>query len=266
MIEKIDGAPTLRDWPVRIWDEGEIQPLYRPHLEFWLKQGLSLEHLLFVPALPYQKKSVEYMLAVRDGEILLLCREGDTGITPVCIRRDQLRYAALITELLYSRLDLYWSDGGAIHCSSAAFNRTTLDLFLPALHTLLGLPMDFDCRQAAEAHPRPSALANEHYALYQFALDAYRLGPEIRECHWRYLRPAFFRRKKASEDAAVLSCCMQNGLFIQRMLGNRLAAYYFPWRTIGSSSEYRSAGADTWEIFLDGQIGEQRSAVKFLLL
>lgn len=268
LLRRIDKSPTIKDWPVRIWALQEIKPAYLPYLEPWLSQGLALEHLIFVPELPYGKGTPEYMLAIREGEVLFLCPNAGRAIETALVQRERLLYLLYRTDLLLNWLDFcLLGKNGEPRILSAPFNRTTLHLFLPALNTLLGLPMNFDVLAEVQKSPVPKALKEENYAVYNHAADALRLGPSITEYHGRRLRLPILRRLKKHEQACVYSFPMERGLFLQKLDGYQTAAYYFPWKSVGEGSEYGSAEAQEWEILLPCPNGIQKqSAVKFPLI
>lgn len=267
LLRLIDKSPTIKDWPVRIWEPAEIKPAYLPCLEPWLRQGLALEHLVFVPELPYGKGTPEYMMAVREGQVLLLCPGPGGSIQTDLALRERLLYILYRTDLLLNWLEFcVRGDDGAPRILTAPFNRTTLHLFLPALNTLLGLPFDFDVLAQAKKSPVPRALKEENYAVYNHAPNALRLGPEITEYHGRRLLLPLFRRLKRHEQACVYSFPMEQGLFLQKLDGYRTEGYYFPWAAVGKETEYCSEKTPEWEIFLASSDGSSRhSAVKFFL-
>lgn len=240
-----DGKPTLSNWPVRIWDKSEIKPEYIPFLNDLFLEGLELQHLIFVPSFSY---TCEYMLAIIPGKIRIISKSKSGYITAETILKEQILYITHVIELLYSRIDFHWYDGQNHRCSSVAFNRTTLDLFLPAVHTLLGLPYNFDCNEAESKCKRPDRLFNEDYALYQYSVNAYRMGEQINSYYRRFIKMPLIRRLKKHEPTRILSCPMERGLFIQVLDILFTGAFYFPWKFVSASSDYSSNESDKWEI------------------
>lgn len=257
---KTDGKPTLSSWPVRIWDKSEIKPEYMPFLDDLFENGLELEHLIFVPAFLYTH---EYMMAVTEGQVRIISK-GKTGeLTCETVKAGQLLYIKHVIELLYSRIDFYWFDGQKLHCSSAAFNRTTLDLFLPAIHTLLGLPFNFSCDEAESRENRPDKLFSEDYALYQYSINAYRMGDRLKTYYRRFVKMSLLRRLKRHEPTRILSCPMEKGLFIQVLDVLFTSAFYCPWRSVSSSSDYSSYDTDSWAVNItDGLSRSEDKIVK----
>ena len=259
--DNVDSAATMSSWPVRVWEESWIPQQYRLLLRPWLDAGLPLDHLVYVPRLKYVRGSREYLLAVRDGEVLILMDYGRGGVEQTLVSRQGLLAVAHTRDLLSSSLEFLWDDGG-LRQVTIPFNRAREELFLPALNTLLGAAEDLS--GAREAASRPAALRAQSYALYNFAEDAYRLGPAIRE--WRSGALVRSRREmKQQSSAEALACRLERGLFLLEFRGTKAAAAYYPQQDPAFTTGWDEAGHPTWQVRLPGVPGTNPLARRLVL-
>lgn len=259
--DNVDSAATMSSWPVRVWEENGIPRQYRLLLRPWLDAGLPLDHLVYVPKLKYARGSREYLLAARDGEVLILMDYGRGGVEQTLVTRQGLRAVAHTRDLLSSSLEFLWDDGG-LRQVTVPFNRAREELFLSALNTLLGAADDFD--GGAQAAQRPAALRAQSYALYNFAGDAYRLGPAISE--WRSGALLRSRREiKQQNSAEALACRLEKGLFLLEFRGTKAAAVYYPQRDAAFTTGWDEDGHPTWQVRVPGVPGTNPLARRLTL-
>lgn len=260
----VDSAATMSSWPVRVWEESEIPQKYRLLLRPWLDAGLPLDHLIYVPKLKYARGSREYLLAVRDGEVLILMDYGRGGVEQTLVTRQGLLAAAHTRDLLSSSLEFLWDDG-MLRQVTIPFNRAREELFLPVLNTLLGAADAFGCAAAQQAAPRPAALRAQSYALYNFAGDAYRLGPAILEWRSGTLFRSRREQKKQNTAAEALACRLERGLFLLEFRGTKAAAAYYPRQDTVFSARWDEDGRPTWQLRLRGVPGTNPLARRLTL-
>ena len=76
---RINHIPTLNDWPLELETKEDIPEKYKEFLTGW-KEGGSTDYIVKVPKLPYRKSCYEYLLCVRDGEVMILKDMATSGI------------------------------------------------------------------------------------------------------------------------------------------------------------------------------------------
>ncbi|OUP49120.1 hypothetical protein [Lachnoclostridium sp. An181] len=244
---RINHTPTLNDWPLELEKKEDIPEKYREFLSGWKEEG-SRDYIVKVPKLPYRKSYYEYLLCVRDGEVLILKDLAASGIQKYSLTREMVVYIAHVTELLYSRIDMFvWKDG-ALQCIDFAFNRTTWALFAPALNELLGINRTFRYQDEIKVDSRPEHLFKEQHGLYHYCTSSYRLGDTIKKCAWSGYKIPFWKRIGKPQDSCVMWCEMERGMYMLDISTYGTTDYYFPWKYWSADNDLHSTDMKEWSV------------------
>ena len=180
----LDGKPTMAEWPVRIWAEDEVKEEFRPHLERWMRGAFEDYQLVYAPKRSTVSGSSAYLFGYGLEEILCL-RQSSSGVEPTRLRRGEIREAVVERNLLNMELALRYSEGAQAKVLAFPYIASVYYLYDPFLNWILGRPLDFMPQAAEKEHPRPEKLFQESLAMYNFSLDAYRLGDGFTEYAYR---------------------------------------------------------------------------------
>ena len=182
----LDGKPTMAEWPVRIWAEDEIKDEFRPQVRRWTQGKLDDYQFVYAPKRSTVPDSFAYLFGYGMDRLLYL-RQVSDSVEPTELCRGQIQKIDLERNLLNVEL--------VIHCEEQSrpeslrlhfpYIASVYYLYDPFLNWLLGLPCDFMPLQAERESPRPEKLYHESLALYNFSLDAYRLGGGFTEYKYR---------------------------------------------------------------------------------
>ena len=194
---RVDGRPTVSEWPVRIWSAGEIPEQYAEAVNAWIKGAFSDYQFVHAPKRRTSQQSYAYVFGYGKDRILFF-RESETG-GEAAIRKEEIlrqQIAAVSVEYLYD----------------------------PFLNWILGREKEFMPGVAEREHPRPRKLYHESLAMFNFSLEAYRLGDGFDD--YRYESKVHRRKwlpgKKTLEEWLEVS--MERGKFELHSLG-----YFRKW-------------------------------------
>ena len=75
---RVDGRPTVSEWPVRIWSAEEIPEQYAEAVNAWIKGAFSDYQFVHAPKRRTSQQSYAYVFGYGKDRILFL-RESETG-------------------------------------------------------------------------------------------------------------------------------------------------------------------------------------------
>ncbi len=75
---RVDGCPTVSEWPIRIWSAEEVPEQYAEAVNAWIKGGFSDYEFVYAPKRRTSRQSYAYMFGYGKDGVLFL-KESDTG-------------------------------------------------------------------------------------------------------------------------------------------------------------------------------------------
>lgn len=227
--EVIDYGATLREWPKKIWEWEEVPEYYGPCIEPLREQGMPLSAMVWVPSKGYERGSYEYLAVRFGGKIFLFSPQKDGSIEQTVFDINSIVYIQDLEYMLNCEYRFYYQENGQIKRAALPYNQAVQYLFLPFLHTALGLEEDFSFTQRMKIHPRPEHLLHDDHALYSYSEAAYRLGEEIQDYDWGtyevVTRKLFFHTKK---ECAWMLCRTKGGDCLIEYGANYHETIYLP--------------------------------------
>lgn len=245
--EAVDPAPTAADFPRRMWREKDIDPDYSKYLWDWLKAGISLEHIIFVPKKPHQDESREYMTAFFKKELMLLTREKNGTITDLCIKKETICCFCSTEDLLRGCITVYWDNRYEKVKTELPYNRVMRQLFLPLLNWLADCPEDFDCKEAVKYDEPPRQLKWEQPSLFHYAEEAYRFGCHGFHWDWYSFVPPGRLKKRAVKTFCLL-VSMECGQVLILLSGSCADIWYLKE---GKSKASLKDKGKLWKLFIE---------------
>ena len=112
----LDGQPTMREWPVRIWGIEEIKQPFAEPVQNW--------------------KSYTYLFGYGNEKIFYM-REG--WKQPIEVLRSQITSVSTEKELLNAKLTIFYQDGGRQKNLEFSYVPSVYYLYDPFLNWILGL-------------------------------------------------------------------------------------------------------------------------------
>ena len=85
---RVDGRPTVSEWPVRIWSAGEIPEQYAEAVNAWIKGAFSDYQFVHAPKRRTSQQSYAYVFGYGKDRILFF-RESETG-GEAAIRKEEI--------------------------------------------------------------------------------------------------------------------------------------------------------------------------------
>ena len=176
---RVDGRPTVSEWPVRIWSAGEIPEQYAEAVNAWIKGAFSDYQFVHAPKRRTSQQSYAYVFGYGKDRILFF-RESETGgeaaIRKEEILRQQIAAVSVERELLKIKIILHYHDAEGQKGLEFPYVPSVYYLYDPFLNWILGREKEFMPGVAEREHPRPRKLYHESLAMFNFSLEAYRLG------------------------------------------------------------------------------------------
>lgn len=175
----------MEEWPVKIWNVRETPIIFREAVLKWMEKDFSEYEFVYVPGEQAKADSCAGLFGYGDNKILYLKekveREGKRGkerrsIEKRELNRGQITEIMMSKELLQAKMILYFEDGKEQNTLEFPYNAATYYLYNPFLNWILGISKDFMPGVAESKNPRPVSLYEESETMYNYALDAYRLG------------------------------------------------------------------------------------------
>ncbi len=224
---RVDGRPTVSEWPVRIWSAEEIPEQYAEAVNAWIKGAFSDYQFVHAPKRRTSQQSYAYVFGYGKDRILFL-RESETGgeaaIRKEEILRQQIAAVSVERELLKIKIILHYHDAEGQKGLEFPYVPSVYYLYDPFLNWILGREKEFMPGVAEREHPRPRKLYHESLAMFNFSLEAYRLGDGFDD--YRYESKVHRRKwlpgKKTLEEWLEVS--MERGKFELHSLG-----YFRKW-------------------------------------
>lgn len=224
---RVDGRPTVSEWPVRIWSAEEIPEQYAEAVNAWIKGAFSDYQFVHAPKRRTSQQSYAYVFGYGKDRILFL-RESETGgeaaIRKEEILRQQIAAVSVERELLKIKIILHYHDAEGQKGLEFPYVPSVYYLYDPFLNWILGREKEFMPGVAEREHPRPRKLYHESLAMFNFSLEAYRLGDGFDD--YRYESKVHLRKwlpgKKTLEE--WLEIPMEYGKFELHSLG-----YFRKW-------------------------------------
>ena len=224
---RVDGRPTVSEWPVRIWSAEEIPEQYAEAVNAWIKGAFSDYQFVHAPKRRTSQQSYAYVFGYGKDRILFF-RESETGgeaaIRKEEILRQQIAAVSVERELLKIKIILHYHDAEGQKGLEFPYVPSVYYLYDPFLNWILGREKEFMPGVAEREHPRPRTLYHERLAMFNFSLEAYRLGDGFDD--YRYESKVHRRKwlpgKKTLEEWLEVS--MERGKFELHSLG-----YFRKW-------------------------------------
>lgn len=224
---RVDGRPTVSEWPVRIWSAEEIPEQYAEAVNAWIKGAFSDYQFVHAPKRRTSQQSYAYVFGYGKDRILFL-RESETGgeaaIRKEEILRQQIAAVSVERELLKIKIILHYHDAEGQKGLEFPYVPSVYYLYDPFLNWILGREKEFMPGVAEREHPRPRKLYHDSLAMFNFSLEAYRLGDGFDDyCYESKVhRRKWLPGKKTLEEWLEVS--MERGKFELHSLG-----YFRKW-------------------------------------
>ncbi|NBH15076.1 MarR family transcriptional regulator [Lachnospiraceae bacterium] len=226
---------TMADWPVRIWNLYEIPGVFREPARHWMERDISKYNFVYAPRQYTRPDSFAYLYGYGEDKLLYLKeniskvgRRGgeETQMEQVEIDRHQIYEVLTFQELLDARFILLYSSETGQHVLELPYNSSAYHLYNPLLNWILGLKWDFDTSLAEREHPRPQELCQKSMSMYNYSLNAYRLGKEFQSYTYKSkpYHPVGKGLKAQLEE--WLSIPMEQGKFEAYRFGYRTECRY----------------------------------------
>ncbi|MDE6907834.1 MAG: hypothetical protein K2P21_06680 [Lachnospiraceae bacterium] len=225
---RVDGCPTVSEWPIRIWSAEEVPEQYAEAVNAWIKGGFSDYEFVYAPKRRTSRQSYAYMFGYGKDGVLFL-KESDTGegeasIWKEEILREQITAVSVERELLKIKITLHYHNEEGQKELEFPYVPSVYYLYDPFLNWILGREKEFMPGAAEREHPRPQKLYHESLAMFNFSLEAYRLGEGFDDyCYESKVhRRKWLPGKKTLEEWLEVS--MERGKFELHSLG-----YFRKW-------------------------------------
>lgn len=175
----------MEEWPMKIWNVKEIPIAFREPVLKWMEKDFSEYEFVYVPRQQAKADSRAYLFGYGDNKILYLKERVERGgrketekkqIEKIEFERKNVKEIMTSKELLLAKMVLFIEDGNEQSMLEFPYNAATYFLYNPFLNWILGLSKDFSLAMVEGRNPRPASLYGESEIMYNYALDAYRLG------------------------------------------------------------------------------------------
>lgn len=206
----LDGRPTMSEWPVRIWEQGEIKPQFAEAVRLWMKEPFASYEFVYAPKRATNPASFTYMFGYGRDKIFFM-REGSK--LPIEIEKRQVVSVSTKRELLNAEIIVNYREKEEEKTLGFPYIPSVYYLYDPFLNWLLGLDKNFMPMLAEKENPRPRKLYEESLAMYNYSIGAYRLGDKFLEYTYEFKqrRCKWMPWKKELEE--WLEIPMERGVF-----------------------------------------------------
>lgn len=196
-----DKRPTMAEWPIRIWNICEFPDDFKKHALAWMQGPFDNYIFVYAPLRRTAEKSFAYLFGYGKDEVLVL-RKIQDEISSVTFERSSITKIDVRRELLNAELVITYGKNRAAHTLLLPYVPSVYYLYDPFLNWMLYLDKDFSTVQAEQAHPRPDRLYQESLAMYNYSLNAYRLGDGFTDYSYssKIRRSRFMPWKKHIEE------------------------------------------------------------------
>lgn len=212
----LDGQPTMREWPVRIWGIEEIKQPFAEPVQNWMKEPFATFEFVYAPKRQTCLKSYTYLFGYGNEKIFYM-REG--WKQPIEVLRSQITSVSTEKELLNAKLTIFYQDGGRQKNLEFSYVPSVYYLYDPFLNWILGLGKKYMPMLAEKENPRPKKLYEESLAMFNYSIGAYRLGEKFTDYSYRSRQ----RRNKwmpwKSDLEEWLEVPMERGIFKLHTIG-----------------------------------------------
>lgn len=178
--KKTDRRPTIAEWPVRIWNICEFPDAFKKQALDWMQSPFDNYLFVYSPLRRTVEKSFSYLFGYGKDSVLFL-RETQDGVSSVTFKRSQITNIVARRELLNAELIITYEKNRGLHTLLLPYVPSVYYLYDPFLNWMLNLDRDFSTAQAEQANPRPDRLYRESLAMFNYSLNAYRLGDAVTE-------------------------------------------------------------------------------------
>lgn len=231
-----NSLSAIADSPVKIWNLYEIPGMFREQARRWMESDISNYEFVYVPRQYTNPDSFACLYGYGEDKLLYLKehihkfgkRGGEeTLIEQIEIDRCQIHKVLVFQELLDTRFIIFYQEKNEQHALELPYNSSAHYLYNPLLNWILGLERDFDTGLAERKNPRPQELCRESLAMYNYSLNAYRLGEGFQKYTYKSkpYSPAGKGLKEQLEE--WLSIPMERGKFEAYRFGYRTECRYF---------------------------------------
>lgn len=176
----IDKRPTIAEWPVRIWDINEFPEEFKNLSLSWMQGAFDKYTFVYSPLRRTVKNSFAYLFGYGENSVLFLRKTADQ-IFSVVFDRLQVTKIEARRELLNAELNITYEKDETTDTLLLPYIPSVYYLYDPFFNWLLGLNKDFSPALAEQAHPRSDKLYHESIAMFNYSLNAYRLGDSFTE-------------------------------------------------------------------------------------
>lgn len=222
---KWDSRPTMAEWPKRIWSAEEFPDEYKSYVLGWMKKDFSDYRFVFAPERSSCKTSFPYLFGYGEDDLLYLMQE-KSGIRMIALKQGDITAVNTLLELLNAKITVSYRSCDAENQIEFPYVPSTYYLYDPFLNWLLGLDKDFHPAVVERRHPRPQKLYEESLVMFNFSLNAYRLGNGFEDYSYRseIHRPKWAPWKKNLEE--WLDVPMERGRFQLHQFGYKTECAY----------------------------------------
>lgn len=175
---KLDGSPTMSEWPVRVWSEEEFPVQYAAQALKWCKGAFADYDFVYAKKRETSESSFDYLFGYgKDRFLFLQAADGEGWALE--LRREQITGVVTWRELLEAAVILRYQEDGAEEERELClpYVPSVYYLYDPFLNWVLGLDKGFTPDLAEREQPRPKKLYQESLTMFNYSLNAYRLGP-----------------------------------------------------------------------------------------
>ncbi|MCI8298845.1 MAG: MarR family transcriptional regulator [Lachnospiraceae bacterium] len=226
---------AFADWPVKIWNIYEIPGKFREQALSWIKSDFAKYEFVYVPRQYTNPDSFAYLFGYGEDQLLYIkeniCKIGKKGgekinIQQIELDRHQIQEVLTFQELLNARFVLYYEEENELRTLKLPYNSSAYFLYNPFLNWILGIERDFDPGLAELKNPRPQKLCKESLVMYNYSLNAYRLGESFQ--NYTYESQPFIPAKKGLKNQLKewLSIPMERGQFEAYRFGYQTECRY----------------------------------------
>ena len=176
----IDKRPTMAEWPIRIWNISEFPESFKEPALAWIQGSFDQYIFVYSPRRRTVKNSFSYLFGYGKDAILFL-RKTEEQITSVSLERSQITRIDTRRELLNAELMITYEKNKASHTLTLPYVPSVYYLYDPFLNWMLFLEKDFSPALAEREYPRPDRLYQESLVMFNYSLNAYRMGNSFTE-------------------------------------------------------------------------------------
>ena len=206
----VDSSPTLKEWPVRIWEIEEIPDLFAEEVRLWMQGPFQAYDFVYAPKRRTNPDSYTYLFGYGKDQIFFMKEKNGR---PIRISRRQIVEVSTERELLNAKITVHYQDGKSEKALEFPYVPSVYYLYDPFLNWLLGLEKKFTPAVAEQENPRPLRLYEDSLVMFNYSLGAYRLGNGFKDYSYksRQRRCKWMPWKKDMEE--WLEVPMERGQF-----------------------------------------------------